>query len=74
MEYKTKDLGEAAALVTEGIKLVALSWEENICWFEFSGADIKKISDMYWSGDLLVPARVYAGNLRSLKDRLFAQK
>lgn len=74
MEYKTKDLGEAGALLTKNVKLLRLESQGEFYWFVFEGGGIKKISDDYWSGDLLVSAKLYNDSLRSLKDRLFAQR
>lgn len=74
MEYRTKDLGEAGALVTKNVKLLRLESQGEFYWFVFENRDAKKISDGYWNGDLLVPAKLYSESLRSLKDRLFAQR
>ena len=74
MEYKTKDLGEAGALLTKNVKLLRLESQGEFYLFVFEGSGIKKIADDYWSGDLLVSAKLYNDSLRSLKDRLFAQR
>jgi len=74
-EYATKDLGEAAALVCSSIKLQRLQKENRFFWFVFSNKiECEKLADRYWSGTLMVSAKQYSDALRSLKDRLFAQK
>ncbi|EKD57939.1 MAG: hypothetical protein ACD_57C00082G0004 [uncultured bacterium] len=74
MEYKTKDLGEAGALVTKNVRLLRLENQGEFYWFVFANAGAEKIANDYLSGDLLVPAKLYNDSLRSLKDRLFAQR
>jgi len=74
MEYRTKDLGEAGALVTKNVKLLRLENQGEFYWFVFEGSNVKKIADEYWNGDLIVPAKIYNDSIRSLKDRLFAQR
>lgn len=74
MEYKTKDIGEAAALITTGIKIIRIDREGHICWFVFTKSDALRTSNNYWSGELIVAAKKYNDNLRSLKDRVFAQR
>lgn len=73
-EYLTKDLGEAAALVSKGVKLIRLEKNSNFCWFVFEKNNSEETSSKYWSGDLRVGAKKYNDSLRTLKDRLFAQK
>jgi len=73
-EYLTKDLGEAAALLTAGINLLRLQKESKFYWFVFDSTNSHEISNNYWSGQLKVVAKQYSDSLRSLKDRLFAQR
>jgi len=74
-EYVTKDLGEAAALVCSSLKLLRLQREQSFFWFVFANKMLcEQFSGEYWSGTLKIPARQYSEALRSLKDRLFAQK
>lgn len=73
-EYLTKDLGEAAALYAKGVSLIKLQKDSGFCWFVFEGIKAQSISNKYWSGKLSVDAKKYNESLRSLKDRLFAQK
>lgn len=72
-EYKTKDLGEAAAYLTKDVKLLRFEGDFNFFWFIFREDEVVGLTDGYWNGELLVPARIYQENLRSLKDRIFAQ-
>jgi len=73
-EFYTKDIGEAAALLTAHIKLLRLERETNFYWFVFESKGCEEIRAGYWSGELTVPAKLYSSNLRWLKDRLFAQR
>lgn len=73
--YITKDLGEAAALVCSSAKLLRLQKESKFFWFIFANKPFcEQLANDYWSGDLKINARQYNEALRSLKDRLFAQK
>lgn len=72
-EYKTKDLGEATALVTKDVKLLRLERGSGFYWFVFSLDQTGDLPNHYWSGELLVSAKQYNEAMRSLKDRLFAQ-
>lgn len=73
-EYFTKDLGEAAAIVAMGVKLDRLEKDSSFCWFVFDRKSCEEISAKYWSGELQLDAKKYNESLRSLKDRLFAQR
>jgi hypothetical protein len=73
--YKTKDLGEAAALLTKNIKFRGLDKDPlGFSWFMFEGKGIKTISDKFWFGKLLVCAKRYEENRALLTDRLHALK
>lgn len=74
-EYKTKDLHEAALLYADGVKLVDVEGVGKTCWFVFDNkSECEKISKLYWAGDAEVKAKAYSDALRTLKDRLFANK
>lgn len=74
-EYRVKDLGEAAALLCKSVKLLRLEQERGFSWFIFQSKDFcQKISNNYWFGELLINAKSYQDALRTLKDRLFAQR
>lgn len=72
--YLTKDLGEAAALLIKGIKLLRLEKDHDFYWFVFENSNAPEVANQYWSGELYVPARDYYDKMRFLKDRLFAQR
>lgn len=75
VEYYTKDIGEAAAMLTMGRNVVRLEPGEANFWFVFSEKqECENISNLYWSGELTVSAKMYSTNLRLLKDRLFARR
>ncbi len=73
-EYRTKDIGEGAALLALGIKLLRLDNEKNFFWFVFEDNNTWKISDNYWSGDLKVSAKDYNDSYKTLKDRIFSRQ
>ena len=74
-EYKTKDLGEASALISKSAKLLRLEQESNFYWFVFQDKNYcEPISNSYWSDELNVSAKTYSDAMRSLKDRLFAKR
>jgi len=72
IEYKTKDLGEAAALMVSDCRFLNLEKDVSFCWFKFSGDKCRDKANLYWSGELSVVARDYSEALRTLKGRLFA--
>ena len=74
-DYKTKDLYEAALLYADGAKLVDVEGEGKSCWFVFENrSECERISRLYWAGEAEVKAKAYSDALRTLKDRLFANK
>ncbi len=73
-EYKTRDLGEAGALILEQQKLTTIERQEKICWFVFEDKNTcQKLSNKYFFGNLLVSAREYKETLDRLKNRIFAE-
>lgn len=69
--YTTRDIAEAAALLTCGQRLVGLQAAERHFLFCFSPRlASERVSRNYWSGALRVDPRAFALNLRSLKDRV----
>ena len=72
--YKTKDLGEAAALYCYGLKLLNLEHGPNFYWFVFENNDARRVSDAYWSCELKLDVKLYNDSLKTLKDRLFANQ
>jgi hypothetical protein len=75
-ELFTKDLYEAAFLFAQGQKLIRLERDRSIYWFVFRNDNYTadQLRDLFWSGEGLVSGRSYADAIRTLKDRLFAQR
>lgn len=75
-ELYTKDLYEAAFLFAQGQKLIRLERDQSIYWFVFGNDNYTgdQLRNLYWSGEGLVSGRSYADAIRTLKDRLFAQR
>lgn len=72
--YKTKDLAEAAALITSGQQLQRIDREGSICFFIFANkGDCKMLSNKFFFGDLQVNAMSYYENMNRLKNRIFAE-
>ena len=67
--YTTKDLGEAVALLSSGVKMNSIDWKERVAYFTFAG-DCESLSREYFFGNLQVNARLFNDNMRSLKSRL----
>ncbi len=73
--YRVKDLYEAAVHYAKGQKLIQLEREGHFYWFIFSNkTQCEEVADAYWRGDCTVNAKAYADAIRTLKDRLFAQR
>ncbi len=74
-QFRTKDIYEASALVASNALLVGLERDQGFYWFVFENATgCRKVSDAYWSNKLSILAKSYADAIRSLKDRIFANK
>jgi hypothetical protein len=72
--YRTKDLAEAAALVTTKHKLIEITREGYTCWFIFENQKLcKKLSDQYFFGELLLNAREFHEVITRLKSRIFSR-
>ncbi len=71
-EYKTKDIGEAAALYSSGIKLLRLEKSSNFYFFVFDSNQAETTANSYWAEELTLIAKRYSDALRTLKERLFA--
>ena len=73
--FKTKDLYEAAFLYADRRKLVRLERDGNIFWFVFADRETcERVSLAYWQGEIDTNAKEYADAIRTLKDRIFAQR
>ena len=72
-EYKTKDLGEAAALIVKSQKFLWIERQGKICFFVFEDkTSCARLSNDYFFGQLLVNARDYKEKMDMLKNRIFA--
>lgn len=73
-EYITKDIGEAAALITQNQKLIRMDRESNVCWFVFDNKKkCEELSNQFFFGDLQVNAREYYEAQTRLKNRIFSR-
>lgn len=73
--YFTKDLWEAGYLYASEQKLIRLQKEGKFFWFIFLDKEIsEKLALSYWNGEATVNPKAYSDAVRTLKDRLFAQK
>lgn len=75
-QYKTKDLGEASALITQGLKLVKLEHNEG-GYYLFVFDDVKlaeAVAHTYWFGNLVQNVKRYNESLQNLKDMVHSQK
>jgi len=71
--YKTKDLGEAAALLVKKQKLVRMDREGRTCWFIFAENTLcLELSGNYFFGELPANLRDYYEALNILKNRIFS--
>lgn len=73
-ECRTKDIGEASAILASNIKLLRLDREGPFYWFVFEDIDTAKVADNYWSGELMVSAKKYNDSYKTLKDRIFSRQ
>lgn len=74
-EYKTRDLHEAAFLYAKGKKLLRLEGGDREFWFIFDGVENCRIlANSYWAREAEVVVVEYVDALRTLKDRIFAQR
>lgn len=70
--FRTRDLGEAAALLCSGYQLKQMSPEGSFFWFEFANSkSIQETSREYWFGSLRVPAKEFRTHMNTLKNRVF---
>lgn len=74
-KYITKDLGESAALLIKGKRLISHNWVGKICWFYFENEEeCKELSNEYFFGEFMVNARVFHEMETRLKSRIFSSK
>lgn len=70
-EIAIRDLGEAAALLTQNIKLLRTEKDFNFSWFIFEGNSIQQIIHTYHFDGLFLDAKAYYENIKLLKQKLF---
>ena len=72
-DYHTKDMGEAAALLTRGCRMRDVQWKDDTAYFIFPDRpQCEAIAKEYFYSDLQVSARTYYDNLRMIKRKLYA--
>ncbi len=73
--YATKDLYEASFLYAVGKELVDLARDNNQAWFIFADQhSCEELVKQYWARKGSVTPKIFAEAIRSLKDKLFANK
>ena len=71
--YKTKDLGESAALIIKNMRLIRIDREGRICWFVFEkNRESEEITKEFFFADLMVNAREYFETIRRLKSLIYS--
>lgn len=71
--YKTKDLAEAAFLLTSDKTLNSVIREGNTCWFVFNNKEIcLELINKFWFGDEVIPARKFYESIQILKNKIFS--
>ena len=74
-DYKTKDLGEAAALIVKKQRFIRIDREGRICWFVFENRqECERLSSDFFFGELLVNARELQEAIKRLKHRIFSHE
>jgi hypothetical protein len=74
-EYRTRDLAEAASLITNNKKLIRFERNGSTCWFVFDDSKgCERLSNDFFFGQLMVNARDYHKAMTILKNRIFATK
>lgn len=78
MEYKTKDLYEAAFLFNKGFDLLHIDKEGRICWFifkdDFGTLNASDQAQKFWNKEAIVDAKSYVDAIRNLKSRIFSKQ
>ncbi len=72
--YKTRDLAEAAALLSSDGILLKVERQGGVCWFVFDQQEIcGSLANKFYFGELLVSARTYHEAIARLKNMIFRQ-
>lgn len=70
--YKTRDLAESAALIAHRQPLLTVKCLEGVCWFYFNfSEECKRLSQLFYFGDLPVNAREYSQLSKGLTKKMF---
>lgn len=73
--YSTKDLYEASFLYATGKELLDLARDGSQAWFIFEDQhSCEELVKQYWARKGSVTPKIFAEAIRSLKDKLFANK
>lgn len=75
MEYFTKDIYVASFLDAKGQKVSRIERNGKICWFVFDDKyKCQDLVDGYYRNSIMVEAKSLVDSIRTLKDRIFAEK
>ncbi len=73
-EYLTKNIGEAASIISKNIKLIRIDRENKVCFFVFENkAECERLSREFFFGELLVNARIFFESEKRLKQLIFTK-
>lgn len=73
--YRTKDLGECAALIVAKQKLINIERQGKVCWFVFEDKEkCEKLANQFFFGELLLNAREYYEAMVRIKNRIFSAR
>jgi hypothetical protein len=73
-EYLTKNIGEAASLISKNIKLIRIDRQNDVCFFVFDQKqNCEKLSKEFFFGELLVNAREFFEAEKRLKQLIFTK-
>jgi hypothetical protein len=73
--YRTKDLGECAALIVARQRLIDIERQGSICWFIFEDREkSEKLGSQFFFGELPVNAREYYEAMVRVKNRIFSAR
>ncbi len=72
--YRTKDIGEAAVLLSKGFNLLDTEWEGEVAYFLFNNREeAEKIAYAYQFGGATVVARTFHDNMILIKRKILAR-
>lgn len=72
-QFMTRDIHEAAAIFSAGVRFIGLQQGQGFYYFVFEADKANEVSSKYWSGELKADLKKYSDALRTLKDRLYAR-